>query len=681
MLNHRIIVWLTVLMCTYGYQSHAEGCQAFQPQSVDGRTEQAAYDLAYAKCQKTAAAVHIVLNSSTFGQLPTVILELLQRLSSPERQKIVKQHQSTWLKIRLGLHEREEREALATIALQYMTIAGSAEMVYGELADTDSAQRRYKNKYVKTFSRDIQLKRLRTLQRAHLNDQVLKLAEELMPKKWVATDESCELRYTLGKTYRKIRHYQKAEDALFTVQQQCEEPWKMKAHYMRARVTSFRKKTELRILDSFISAYPEETLTDDVMVWKAKTLLKNKKNIQAEAVFRTAYETYPSGDMNEYARFQYAFRQASRGAVEEAINALLSGLNDTRVSLSVLGHDQFQYWIARLKAFPSLKNFSPNIAQQQYLQGLCGLSHLATNRPASYYGRLAKSLLVKEKNFDFSQCPNLDDGFAQRFFRGKQQQRASQGYLNNISLDEYAALFEAGFVGLAERLLRRLSVKNYPLELVSKMAQMRRQAGNMAGGHQVYRRAGFALLPEDPSRTYVLSTQHKARPFWEESYPLVYREAFEQAMAKHNGDPDLLQGLSREESAFNASVISWAGATGLCQLMPRTAAEEARLGKLPDSTPERLKEPFYNAQLGANHLMRRLNGLKHPFLAIAAYNAGPGNVKKWRTTQYPKTIDAWVESIPVEQTRKYVKKVVGSWQVYKQLYKEKDADIGALILP
>ena len=109
------------------------------------------------------------------------------------------------------------------------------------------------------------------------------------------------------------------------------------------------------------------------------------------------------------------------------------------------------------------------------------------------------------------------------------------------------------------------------------------------------------------------------------------------------------------------------GAIGLCQLMPYTAKDEARLIRYKGSVElPALREPFLNARLGAAHLGRRWRQLKHPFLAIAAYNAGPGNVKKWlRRVDGP--VDTFVESIPVEQTRHYVKKVTGSWVTYTLL--------------
>jgi soluble lytic murein transglycosylase len=172
-------------------------------------------------------------------------------------------------------------------------------------------------------------------------------------------------------------------------------------------------------------------------------------------------------------------------------------------------------------------------------------------------------------------------------------------------------------------------------------------------GHALLRDAGLALLPGTPSLETALA--------WSLDWPRAHADAVTAAAAENAVPAPLLFGLAREESAFDADVVSWAGAVGLCQLMPPTAADEAKAKKLPVPDVEELKDPMLNARLGAAHLGRRMRGLKHPALAIAAYNAGPGAVATWS----PKgPVDAWVEQIPVDETRNYVKKVAGSWVTY-----------------
>jgi len=131
----------------------------------------------------------------------------------------------------------------------------------------------------------------------------------------------------------------------------------------------------------------------------------------------------------------------------------------------------------------------------------------------------------------------------------------------------------------------------------------------------------------------------------------------------------------RQESAFNAAAVSPAGARGLMQLMPATAREVAkRLGR-PRPGKRDLLQPATNIPLGTAYLSRvykRFN--RNPVLATAAYNAGPGRVKQWLPRR---TLDAdiWVETIPFDETRNYVKRVMGYTIIYEKRLGKKPGSI------
>jgi soluble lytic murein transglycosylase len=135
----------------------------------------------------------------------------------------------------------------------------------------------------------------------------------------------------------------------------------------------------------------------------------------------------------------------------------------------------------------------------------------------------------------------------------------------------------------------------------------------------------------------------------------------------------MVHALIRQESQFAQNAVSHAGARGLMQLMPGTAREQA--GKIGLSyAPESLmSDPSYNIRLGSSYFARMMNyyGGSYP-LAIAAYNAGPGNVNKFlRQNGDPRTgaigwID-WIERIPLSETRSYVQRVIENAVVYNQM--------------
>jgi len=136
----------------------------------------------------------------------------------------------------------------------------------------------------------------------------------------------------------------------------------------------------------------------------------------------------------------------------------------------------------------------------------------------------------------------------------------------------------------------------------------------------------------------------------------------------------MVHAITRQESQFAMNAISHAGARGLMQLMPGTAREQA--GKLGlEYQPQALTtDAGYNIALGDGYFARMMDyyGGSYP-LAVAAYNAGPGNVNKWlRANGDPRNggIDwvQWIENIPISETRNYVQRVIENAVVYEAMH-------------
>lgn len=134
----------------------------------------------------------------------------------------------------------------------------------------------------------------------------------------------------------------------------------------------------------------------------------------------------------------------------------------------------------------------------------------------------------------------------------------------------------------------------------------------------------------------------------------------------------LVHSIIRQESAFDYDAQSPAGARGLMQLMPATAAETAKKKGLPHQLEWLTTRPDHNIKLGSayiDQMVKRFDG-SYP-LALAAYNAGPGRVDKWlKLIGDPRKGDDidivdWVELIPVAETRNYVQRVLEGVYVYR----------------
>jgi soluble lytic murein transglycosylase len=155
--------------------------------------------------------------------------------------------------------------------------------------------------------------------------------------------------------------------------------------------------------------------------------------------------------------------------------------------------------------------------------------------------------------------------------------------------------------------------------------------------------------------------------FFRMYYPLKYGEEIEKYAKKNGVDPNLVRGLILQESYYNPEAKSRVGATGLMQLMPPTAAEHARSLHIAFAA-SRLTSPGVNIELGTFHLRMRINMFGgNAYMAVASYNAGQGNVMKWKRAAPSKPTDEFLESIPFQETRNYVKRVTMLRSTYARL--------------
>lgn len=153
-------------------------------------------------------------------------------------------------------------------------------------------------------------------------------------------------------------------------------------------------------------------------------------------------------------------------------------------------------------------------------------------------------------------------------------------------------------------------------------------------------------------------------------YPTPFRDVFREYAATHGLDEAWLFGLVRQESRFIPDARSSAGAAGLMQLMPRTARFIAKKIGLRGFRPRSVVEVNTNVTLGTGYLRMVLDQLGSPVLASAAYNAGPARARRWRDAK-PLEGAIYVETIPFNETRDYVKKVMANTVFYAALLEGK----------
>lgn len=155
-------------------------------------------------------------------------------------------------------------------------------------------------------------------------------------------------------------------------------------------------------------------------------------------------------------------------------------------------------------------------------------------------------------------------------------------------------------------------------------------------------------------------------------FPLAYKDSVKQYSKKYTIAPEFVYAIIRQESGFREDVISSAGARGLMQVMPRTASVVTKTDKIAYRDQKQLFDWEKNIQIGSAYLKQLGKRFgNHPVLIAAAYNAGPKQVVYWLKSHPPKEIDVWIETLPWQETRNYLKNVMAFYVVYQYRLNQK----------
>ncbi len=185
--------------------------------------------------------------------------------------------------------------------------------------------------------------------------------------------------------------------------------------------------------------------------------------------------------------------------------------------------------------------------------------------------------------------------------------------------------------------------------------------------------AEFARSRNSLDRMIFTSDRTRTQFDFGQRFPAPHRADLTRHAQSVGVDETWVYGLIRQESRFIQDARSSVGAQGLMQLMPATARYVARRVGMTDYAPRRITELDVNLRLGTSYLRFVLDDLDgQPLLASAAYNAGPGRPRAWRAT-LPRAVEGaiFAETIPFNETRDYVKKVMSNTVYYAALFENK----------
>jgi soluble lytic murein transglycosylase len=168
----------------------------------------------------------------------------------------------------------------------------------------------------------------------------------------------------------------------------------------------------------------------------------------------------------------------------------------------------------------------------------------------------------------------------------------------------------------------------------------------------------------DRAITYADRLPESDNSAWPFMYPAAYRSLICAAAAPYPVDPLWLHSIIWQESKYDANAASAASARGLMQFIPETERAVGEHIGMSDLTPDRLYNPQISIRLGAEYWSELISEFKLPELALAAYNGGPVNVRRWRDKLPDADVELFVSDIGFPETKRYVQLVFGARAAY-----------------
>jgi soluble lytic murein transglycosylase len=499
------------------------------------------------------------------------------------------------------------------------------------------------------------VRRAEVLLDANRNDAALALLGPVLEGlAEAAPDEpfACRVRAAAGRAHRKERNHAKAIELLRPVADRCSDPEvRVRSLYLLASAASISgdRMEAVALYRRLARDFPGHSFADDALFFAADLLARAGRSDEAREALAGIARDHAGGDYRDEARFRIAWLAKQAGDADAAMAQLLAIEEE---AADPYEHARAAYWRARLLA--SRGERGARAARDLW-------ADLVARYPADYYGLLSRARL-SDREGDALPSPVLaaseevePSSWDAGELRADAHFRAGM-LLHRLGLRREAAEELGAIDG---RRLREAATATP--EAVLLVAHLLDRAGDHRAAHNLLRIRARGALRRPPEGENLRA--------WRIAYPPAFREDVRRWAPAAGVPVDLLQALMREESALDPRAVSPAGAVGLTQLMLPTAREVARQLRLGRVGRAELANPSLNIRLGSRYLgslIRRFDG--SVALALAAYNAGGGAVSRWLGERRGVELDEFVEEIPIEETRGYVKRVLRSFAAYRLLY-------------
>ncbi|MCC5662376.1 transglycosylase SLT domain-containing protein [Nostoc sp. CHAB 5784] len=408
---------------------------------------------------------------------------------------------------------------------------------------------------------------------------------------------------------------------------------------LRLAETAKTPKDGLPYLEQVISKFPKQAGT--ALVQKAKTLRATNNQKSASEAWQLLIAKY--GDSDEAAEYRWKIAQ-DKAKVKDYVGAWQWAEPIVNNNPNSILAPRAGFWVGKWAA---------SLGKQQESQ--TAYEYVVSQFPYSYYAwRAATMLGLNVGNFNNVRVMNPEVITPQRPVPPAGSETFKELYLLGQNRDAWLQ-WQTEFQNKIQP-----TVAEQFTEGLMRLAK----GENLIGIDKISKLEDREI----PAEVAQYETLSKQITYWQARYPFPYLREIEKWSIERKLNPLLVTALMRQESRFEPKIKSIADATGLMQVLPSTAKWIAPQIKVDFKTIN-LENPNDNIMLGTWYLGHTHNQYNNnSLLAIASYNAGPGNVSKWLQTQTTQDPDEFVEQIPFDETKNYVRQVFGNYWNYLRLY-------------
>jgi soluble lytic murein transglycosylase-like protein len=430
--------------------------------------------------------------------------------------------------------------------------------------------------------------------------------------------------------------------------------------YLVARSYRARKKhgAANAWYDKHVRLYPHHSKSHDILWYRAWLREDDNDWAGARGYYKRLFSSHSRRGKADDSYFRYAltfYRESLEGGGESSLRKAVQAFTDCMHRYPRAPKvEAARYW--RAKCFFKLGE------QKRAREECIALSDLD---PTNYYSYRARELLndidSAQKVFllDTLYNPIAAIGWLDSISRKSRRGLSAE---DSIAYRRGILLAAAGRLVEAETFLEKLEIC-YPRNTLLQ-----------------YELASLYQLFDDPTLSYRVArrfawripAEHRARmplALYSLLYPFSFSAMVNTFAAEFDVSPHLVTAIMRQESIFDPRIVSPVGAIGLMQIMPYTGEEIAR--DLDEQfSADSLYSPALNVRFGAYYISKLLDQFDDNIvLAIAGYNGGPHNAKRWHKQNKDDEFDLFIEDIGYSETRNYVKKVLANYWTYQRLAK------------